>query len=37
MGTAKVFFRPVPVPSNGVQVPPLKVVPVPGQGAQIFA
>ena len=37
MGTDKVFFRPVPVPSNGVQVLPLEEVPVPGQGTQIFA
>ena len=37
MGTDKILFTPVPVPSNGARVLPLEVVPVPGHGAQIFA
>ena len=37
MGTDKILFTPVPVPRNGARVLPLKVVPVPGHGAQIFA
>ena len=37
MGTDKILFAPVPVPRNGARVLPLKVVPVPGHGAQIFA
>ena len=37
MGTDKILFRPVPVPSYGARVLPLEAVPVPGHGAQIFA
>ena len=33
----KLLFTQVPVPRNGARVLPLKVVPMPGHGAQIFA
>ena len=37
MGTDKILFRPVTMPTNGARVLPLEAVAVPGHGAQIFA
>ena len=36
-GTVKILFTPVPVPRNGVQVLPFKVVPMPVHSTEIFA